>query len=282
MRIGIALRSTVFGPSLVAKLVPWVEESGFDSVWFPSVGRAFDALDMCGISLGKSTRLNVGTGVIKYLDYDKEGLIARAHTLSEGSGGRFVLGIGTGSDTGGRAVERLVSYSDSLRSDYPRGPRLPIYFAALKGKILRAAFLHADGAILNFCSSSYVRRIAAGRHAPGSFTLGCYIKLFFAKEDAVANKMLAGEIRMYDAIPQYHRMFEQMGVAADLRNLDPRSIPDQLFEVSLANPSDQEVTSMLKGFSAAGVDLPILYPYVSGDEEYKRTIVKRLGACSSG
>ncbi len=211
MKVGLALRSTVFGPPSIMKIIPMLEESEVDSVWFPSAGQAFDSLDMCGITLGKSTRLRVGTGVIRSTDYDAVRLLARLHTLSEGSGRRFILGIGTGGGTGRVAIDELVDVANKVRGGYPEQQKPPIFFAALKRRMLRAAYLNAEGAILNFCPPDYVRRIIPRDVGAKEFTLACYIKLFFAKEDATARKMLVDEMRMYDSIPQYHAMFEEIG-----------------------------------------------------------------------
>lgn len=276
MRVGMALRATVFGPRLTSRLVPLLDETGVDSVWFPSVGKAFDALDMCGIALGKTRRLRVATGVIKSSDYGVEMLLARVNTLSEGSGGRFILGVGTGSGIGGSAVQGLVSLTSKLREAYPGHTVPPIFFAALRKRILSVARQHADGAILNFCPPSFVSRIWP-KGSKRKFTLGCYVKLFFAEKDTTARKMLIDEIRMYDRIPQYHAMFEEIGASNAIRELsDGSSIPGELLEISLANPSDEEIVGMLEKFSEAGVDLPIIYPYVSGDEGYKTAVVERL------
>jgi len=281
MKVGFALRSTVFGPSSIAKIIPSIEESKVDSVWFPSVGHAFDALDMCGISLGESHRLRIGTGVIRSADYDVARLLARLHTLGEGSGGRFVLGVGTGSGTGRAAIDGLVELATRLRADYRDGQRPPIFFAALKKRMLRAAYLNAEGAILNFCPPDYVQRVVPDDVGTKGFTLACYIKLFFAKEDAVAKEMLVDEMKMYNAIPQYHAMFKEIGCSDSIDKLDPRSaedIPDDLLEISSANPNDEEVVRILERFNRAGVNLPIIYPYISGDAGYKVTVVERLAS----
>lgn len=277
MRIGMALRATVFGPGLISELVPLLDETRVDSVWFPSVGKAFDPLDMCGIALGRTRRLRVATGVIKSSDYGAGTLLARINTLSEGSGGRFILGVGTGPALGDSAVQGLVSLASKLRDAYPGRTAPPIFFAALRRKILSAASRHADGAVLNFCPPSFVTKIRPKR-SRGKFTLGCYVKLFFAEEDDVARKMLVDEISMYDRIPQYHAMFEEIGVSAAIRGLRPGStITDDVLEISMANPSDVEVIGMLEKFAEGGVELPIIYPYVSGDEGYKTSVVERLG-----
>jgi hypothetical protein len=279
MEVGLSLRATVFDPGLIGELVPILDRSNVDSVWFPSVGKAFDSLDMCGLSLGKTGRLRVGTGVIRAIDYEASRLIGRVHTLSEGSGRRFVLGVGTGPGIGGSAVRGLVSLSEKLRDGYPEKNAPPIFFAALRRGMLRAAYRHANGAILNFCSPDFVRGIVPKDIVHGPFTLACYLKLFFAEEGEVARKMLVEELRMYDRIPQYHAMFEEIGVASVIAGLDGKSsIPQQVSEISLANPTDEEVVSMLRRFNQAGVDLPIVYPYIYGENEYKTAVVRRLCA----
>ena len=241
----------------------------------------FDALDMCGISLGKSERLSVGTGVIRFTDYDVMQLLARLCTLSEGSGRRFILGMGTGAATGRPAIDGLVDFADRLRADYPEQQKPPIFFAALRWRILRAAYLNAEGAILNFCPPDYVQKIVPKDVDVKGFTLACYIKLFFAEKDEVAKKMLIDEIRMYDSIPQYHAMFKEIGSSDSISKLDPestRDIPDDLLEISSANPSDDEVGRVLERFGRVGVNLPIIYPYVSGDDKYKVAVTERLAS----
>jgi hypothetical protein len=118
---------------------------------------------------------------------------------------------------------------------------------------------------------------------PGAFTLACYIKLFYAESDAVAKRMLAEEMVSYDSFPPYHKMFEEAGLAGAIATLEPDSdkIPDELLEVSLWNPSEQAVTQLVARFSRAGVTLPILYPYISGDESYQLSVFRKLASIST-
>ena len=283
MKVGVALRSTVFGPSSIAKIVPLLEKAGVDSVWFPSGGKGFDALDMCGISLGMTNRLRAGTGVIRSTDYDLLQLVDRIHTLSEGSGRRFILGMGTGAGTGLAAVDGLVDAAEKIRSHYLGQAWPPVFFAALRRRILRAAYLYAEGAILNLCSPEYVEKITPRGMRARGFTLACYIKLFFAEDDTLARRMLVDEIKRYNGIPQYHAMFEEMGASGSIDSLGSDSlsgIPEDLLEISSANPSDDEVSRMLVRFRRAGVDLPILYPYAFGEEAYRISVVERLISAS--
>lgn len=252
-----------------------------DSVWFPGGGQAFDVLNMCSISLGKSSRLRVGTGVIRSTDYDIVRLLARLHTLSEGSGRRFILGIGTGAATGRAATDGLVDVANGVRAGYPEQRKPPMFFAALRQRILRAVYLNAEGAILNFCPPDYVQKIVPKDVGSKGFTLACHIKLFFAGKDATARKTLVDEMRMNNNIPRCCAMFEEMGSSDSIGKLNPesvRDIPDQLLEISSANPDNGEVGRILERYNRVGVDLPIIYPYVSGDDAYKIAVAGRLGS----
>ena len=183
---------------------------------------------------------------------------------------------------GPAAIEGVVALAEKLRAGYRGGRRPPIFFAALRGGMLRAALSSADGAILNFCPPSHVERILPKGGVRKGFTLACYVKLFFAKSDAAARKMLVQEITTYNGYPSYHKMFEAAGVADSIAGLgrDSRKIPDGLLEISLPNPTKQEVARLLGRFARAGVNLPIIYPYVSGDEGYQLEVVKTLASSS--
>ena len=229
---GIAIRSTVFPPHLILSIVPEFDSS-FSAVWFPSVGARFDALDMCGLALGASRRLNAGTGVIRLHEQDLGQLASRGDTLSQGSQDRFILGVGTGPLVGRAAVDQLVDLTRRLRASYPKTPRMPVYFAALGPRMVRAAFENADGVLLNFCSPGYASSVisrVAGRKKDG-FRIACYVKLFFAEDENESRRMLADEFVNYDSLPQYHKMFEAMrieqlsgGFQEPPRGLRPRHV----------------------------------------------------------
>ena len=155
-----------------------------------------------------------------------------------------------------------------------------MYFAALRKGMLRAAYREAQGAMMNFCPPDYVARVAPRSERPEGFELACYVKLFFAEEEAEARRMLVREFKAYDAIPQYHAMFEGAGWAGHIAKLDPAAsgVPEELLAVSAANPGVEEVRAILGRFREAGVDLPIVYPYVSGGEDYRARVAKALSS----
>ncbi|MDA4115042.1 MAG: LLM class flavin-dependent oxidoreductase [Thaumarchaeota archaeon] len=280
MKVGFALRSSVFHPSLIVKITPLLDAAGVDSVWFPDAGMPYDALDLSALALGSTRRARVGTGVIRAEEQDPTRLTTRVRTLSESSEGRFILGLGAGRASGPEAIEGVVALAEKVRAGYGGGRKAPIFFAALRSGMVRAALSSADGAILNFCPPSHVKNILPGGAVRSGFTLACYVKLFFAKSDAAARRMLVEEIATYNAYPSYHKMFEAAGVASAIASLgkDSSKIPDGILEISLPNPTKREVARLLRRFARAGVNLPIIYPYVSGGEGYQLEVVKELAS----
>jgi hypothetical protein len=282
MKAGFALRSSVFHPSLVPKLAPLLEGEGVDSIWFPDVGQSFDSLDLCALALASTERVRIGTGVLRAGEQEPVRLAIRARTLAESSGARFVLGLGAGMARGPAAIRRVVELAEGFRAAYGGGAP-QVFFAALRGGMLRAAISSAQGAILNFCPPSHAERMLP-RPLPEGFTVACYVKLFFSKAgDAQARRMLVEEVTMYDRFPGYHKMFEQAGVAGLIAGLRPevRELPAPLQDVALANPSMPEVEGLLRRFVRAGVDLPVVYPYVSGDREYQVEVARMLASAAA-
>jgi alkanesulfonate monooxygenase SsuD/methylene tetrahydromethanopterin reductase-like flavin-dependent oxidoreductase (luciferase family) len=279
---GLALRSTVFSPDLVLRVAKEVDGS-FQSLWFPAVS-AIDPFDLCTVSLGATKNLKAGTGVIRLHEFELDRLAKRVGDLSRASRNRFVLGVGTGSLTGEKAIDQLRDLTRKLWSTHPDMFDVPIYFAALGPRMVRAAFQDADGVLLNFCSPRYASSVVHSQSAPGKagFRVACYVKLFFAAADGDASRMLADEFIHYDALPQYHRMFEAMGMTGIIQSLRDQSqvlekqLTGPISQISLSNPDRGEVLELLARFREAGVDIPVIYPYVKGSDDYKLHLVQKL------
>jgi len=162
------------------------EAIGFDTVWVPDellwrpaagpVTGWWESVAMAGAVAAATSQIKVGTWVLSAL-HRNPGITAKAvETLDEISGGRFVLGLGSGHAGGqahafglpedhvhGRfeeAIEIIVPLLRRGRADFqgtfhaardleqrPVGPRpglIPIMIGAKGPKMLRLAALHAD------------------------------------------------------------------------------------------------------------------------------------------
>ncbi len=162
------------------------EELGFDTVWTadellwrPTDGETrgwWECVAMTGAVAAATSRVKVGTWILSAL-HRNPGITAKAvETLDEVSGGRFVLGLGSGhagrqahafglpeDHVYGRfeeALEIIVPLLRQGRADFegtfhaahdlehrpvgPRPGRIPIMIGAKGPKMLRLAALHAD------------------------------------------------------------------------------------------------------------------------------------------
>jgi alkanesulfonate monooxygenase SsuD/methylene tetrahydromethanopterin reductase-like flavin-dependent oxidoreductase (luciferase family) len=172
------------------------ERAGFESLWTPA-GGVPDSFHVCA-AWSQDTTLRTGISVVPAARmWTPLALAAQAATLAQLSGGRFVLGLGTGgygpeflSSLGlaDRPIALMREYVTAVRGllaghavtagpligaghgapGWPRSaslgvtdlPPAPVYLAALGPQMLRLAGESADGALLNWATPE---RIAASR-----------------------------------------------------------------------------------------------------------------------
>ena len=170
--LGFALRDAYPWHDLAA-LARMGEDAGFDALFLPEVG-ARDTLATLAALAGETTRLRLGTGVVPLPSRSPALLAIAAATVQERSGGRLLLGLGTG-PSGPGALDRLRATVGALREAFAggtghgRGLAGPVAVAAprprrscgsrrsgpgppaLAGEI-------ADGVLLNWCTPERVSR----------------------------------------------------------------------------------------------------------------------------
>ena len=158
-------------------LVEWAEANGFDDVWF-SDAMAPDSLTMAAAVAPHTQRMRVGVAVTPVYTRTPAVFAATANVLAQLLPGRFVLGLGSSSETimerfNGikmdkpltRVKETAIIVRSMLageKSDFDlstltsRGYRQeplpeppPIYLAALRPKMIEMAAEHGDGVVFN-------------------------------------------------------------------------------------------------------------------------------------
>ena len=173
------------------------EQLGFESLWTPGFGLP-DAFHVCA-AWSQETSLRTGIAVVPAAQtWTPLGLAAQAASLAQVSGGRFVLGLGTGGYGPGfwasvgqpnRPIAVMREYVTEVRDllagqqvtagrivgadgagalGWPHSaslavrdlPPAPVYLAALGPQMLQLAGETADGALLNWATPD---RIAASR-----------------------------------------------------------------------------------------------------------------------
>jgi len=228
-----------------------------------------------------SKRLCIGSGVIRILEHDPDTLASRLLTLQELSDNRFILGIGTGRPTNNpkQTIQSMLAHLHSTKQSFEKyaqgsGLRMPeTFIATLRKGIAKAVNGHSDGILLNFCPPEHARQLVKSLGgATKRPTVSCYLKIFYSRDDTTARRMLVEEFARYDRIPSYHKMFASVGVAREIANANAALASNEsvhlekLLEISLPNPTKEELASYVETFRDAGVDLPCLYPYFESTE----------------
>jgi alkanesulfonate monooxygenase SsuD/methylene tetrahydromethanopterin reductase-like flavin-dependent oxidoreductase (luciferase family) len=271
LALGFALRDPYPWRDL-ASLAAAGERGGFTALFLPEVGTR-DILATLAALAGETDRLSLGTGVVPLPSRSPALLASAAATVQERSGGRLLLGLGTGPPERG-SLDRLRATVVALRAAFTGGvgdvdhetvrcalplPFPPeIWIAALGPRATRLAGEVADGVLLNWCTPDRVTLatgqvasgVAAAGRDPSDVTIAVYIRAALAPGSAAAARAAAAE---YASYPAYRRQFVTMGI-------DPADAAAVVAGVML----DDRATARgrLDAYRAAGADLPVVYPVV--------------------
>ncbi len=280
-KTGIALRSTVFAPNEIVKLVKPIDQSGVSHVFLPDIRTGFDSIELSAASLGVSKGLQVGPGVIRLNEHPPDHLARRLETLQALSENRFLLGIGTG-DPGPdpkKKVADMLNELQNLKEQFPsRGAaNFPkVFIATLKQGIAKRVAPYCSGVLLNFCSAAYAGSLVQSvkQSFKGNLGFACYLKVFFSKSQPTAQRMMLQEFMMYNSIPQYNKMFELDGTAGEIDKAGSGAsskefaVPAKLLEISPVNPEGEALSEYVAKYRSAGIDIPCIYPYFSKEDAF--------------
>lgn len=264
------------------------EETGYAAVFVPEA-RGREAFSTLAGFAAATTRVLLGTGVVAIRRRTPETTAMATATVQESSGGRLILGIGSGSPSGGpgasagspaetidqvRAyVERVKEAFAELELDVPHRP--PIWLAALGDRMLALAGAIADGVIMNWCTPDRVataRRIldeageGAGRE-PGTVTVSVYVRASLGLEEAVAVEGLREMTGRYAAVPHYRRQMEAMGLGEEanaasraFRSGRSGDVPEALVRALTVMGGREGWLERQSSYRSAGADLVVCYP----------------------
>ncbi|HEX9694651.1 MAG TPA: LLM class flavin-dependent oxidoreductase [Actinomycetota bacterium] len=294
-RRGLAIRDPLPWRDLV-EIVQTAEQAGYEALFLPeSSGReAFSTL--AGLS-GHTDALLLGTGIVTIVARRPSTTAMAAATLHEISGGRLVLGLGTG-PVGLGALDRLREWVTLLRpalageevetsgggrfrlSLHPGHGPVPIWVAALNPRAMRLGGEVADGVLLNWCPPERVafarERIREGAEAtgrdPASVTVAVYVRACVGQEPGAAMAALAAMAAQYASYPAYRRQFEAVGLGEQARAAAealaagrPDRVPEELVRRVCLMGEAPEAQAGLRAYDEAGADLPVVYPVATRD-----------------
>jgi probable F420-dependent oxidoreductase len=280
-------------------LVRRADEIGYHDLW-SGEATGYDGFTPLALAAAWTSRARLGTGVVNPYTRGPALMAQSAAALADASQGRFVLGIGSSSD---RIVQRwngipfekplsrvreAVEYlrpvfagergAGGFKLEVAPAEPIPIYVAALRGKMLRLAGEIADGAWVNFLPLAGVEQVvgevregerAAGRE-PGTVDIVCrffnvpappeqglpFVKFMFAA---------------YATVPVYEAFFRWLGWGEAIdpmveawnggeREKARELAPDELIrEIFIFGEADEQ-KARLAEFVAGGITTPVLTP----------------------
>ena len=250
---------------------------GYVAAWTPSRPDAV-AFDRC-LRWHRESGLATGISVVPASGQPPSFYASQAVRVWESTGGRFVLGVGSGQLD--RPSKAMREYLSQLRALLP--PKLPVYVGAMGRLMLRIAGEMGEGVALNWCSKQQVEearievtRAAAGAHRPVP-VIAEYIRTVVDPDVALARATLSAAMLGYAlGPPQYRRHFERKGFAGELKELEggQHAPSDALLAASGAYGRPGEVKAQFEGL-ATGLDLAIVRVLVTkrGDAESARRVI---------
>ncbi|MDR7481077.1 MAG: LLM class flavin-dependent oxidoreductase [Armatimonadota bacterium] len=234
-------------------LAALADRLGYESLWVPE-GRGRELFSLLGAMARVTRRVRLATGIMPIYSRPPALAAMAAATLADLTGGRFILGLGTGhpgiveegyDHAYRQPLVAMREYVEIVRRVLAGGPvavagqvfrvhhfeieapprhAVPVYVAALGEQMLRLAGQTADGVILNWMGPGraawavdVARRAAreAGRD-PADLTVVCFVRAAVTQTPDAARRVLRRLVATYAAMPAYSQMFAAAGYAGEM------------------------------------------------------------------
>jgi 5,10-methylenetetrahydromethanopterin reductase len=287
-----ALACTILPDSPPARLIEWsraAEDAGFSGVFMTEANN--DSL-ACSLALGLNTkRIKLGTAITNIYLRHPNLLANEAAAVQEFTGGRFILGLGTGHREGNSAlgiemgvpltkmretVKTLRAALDGGKTGPRVSAKLPLYLAGVSRPMVKLAGEIGDGVIFNFFPPARVKE-ALGELAEGAKIAGRDVKqieptLFataFISDDLEAARRPARKLlSRYGALRFYGNMMAHAGFDREIsairaagRNADAAiaAVSNELIDATLLVGSESRIHERLQELCAPGIGTAIVF-----------------------
>jgi probable F420-dependent oxidoreductase len=290
------------------EILQQAEAAGYTDLWSLEVDST-DAFSPLALAAGWTEQMRLGTAIAGTFTRGPMTLAMSAAAVAEAAPGRFVLGLGTSSSaitetwngipftkpfTRTRDVFRAVrsalagervtvdtstTHVNSFRLTRPVAGPVPIYLAALRGRMLRLAGAEADGVIINWLAaedvSTVLREVRAGAQEAGRDpdAIEVVSRLFVCvSNDVPAARQIARRyIAAYLTVPVYSEFHRWLGRGDALKPMfdawnagDRRgalaAIPDEIVDAVFIAGDAATCRARIQAYVDAGVHTPVVYP----------------------
>src|SRR5579863_2593286 len=306
----IAIAFSIMPDSPMPTIVEWTkaaEDAGFDGVFMTEANN--DSL-ACSLALGFNTRrVTLGTAITNIYLRHPLLLANEVAALHEFTGGRFILGLGTGHresngaigiEMGGPAdpmkkmretVATLRRALDGGRTNPKVEGKQPVYLAGVSRPMVRLAGEIADGVIFNFFPPTRVKEalgeIAEGAHKAGRDPREIETTLFataFISDDLEAALRPARTLlSRYGAMRFYGNMFVHAGFEREMAGIRTAgrdgkaaiaAVSDPMIDATLLVGPEARIRERLSELTAPGVGWAIVFVNPVGED--RASAVKRV------
>jgi 5,10-methylenetetrahydromethanopterin reductase len=303
-----ALAFSLMPDSPLQTLVEWTkeaEEAGFDGVFMTEANN--DSLACC-LGLGFNTRrITLGTAITNIYLRHPNLLANEVAALHEFTGGRFILGLGTGHrPTNATLGIEMGSVSDPMKKmratvatlrrmfDGRTNPKISgrqsIFLAGVSRPMVRLAGEIADGVIFNFFPPARVTQAMgeiqegvrkAGRN-PADVVATLFATAFISNDVEAARRPARTLLSRYCAMPYYGNMLAAAGFEREISGIraaagDSKAalaaVTDAMIDATLLVGPEQRVRERLQELTSPGIGWAIVF--VNPVNEDRASSVKR-------
>ncbi len=287
-----ALACTILPDSPPARLIEWsraAEDAGFSGVFMTEANN--DSL-ACSLALGLHTkRIKLGTAITNIYLRHPILLANEAAAVQEFTGGRFILGLGTGHREGNSAlgiemgvpltrmretVKTLRAALDGGKTGPRVGTKLPLYLAGVSRPMVKLAGEIGDGVIFNFFPPARVKQ-ALGELAEGAKIAGrdarqieatLFATAFISDDLEAARRPARKLLSRYGALKFYGNMMAHAGFEREIsairaagRDADAAiaAVSNELIDATLLVGSESRVRDRLHELCAPGIGTAIVF-----------------------
>jgi alkanesulfonate monooxygenase SsuD/methylene tetrahydromethanopterin reductase-like flavin-dependent oxidoreductase (luciferase family) len=303
----ISLAFSLMPDSPLEKVVEWTreaEEMGYAAVFMTEANN--DSL-ACSLALGmQARRIGLGTAITNIYLRHPALLANEAATVHQLTGGRFILGLGTGHSEGnsrlgiemGQPMAKMRETVATLRKMLEGGGtspkisgRLPLYLAGVSRPMVRVAGQIADGVIFNFFPPARVRE-ALGEIAEGARVAGrdpaaiepvLFATALIADDLEAARRPARTLLSRYGALRFYGNMMAKSGFEREIAAIRAArgdaaaalaAASDAMIDATLLVGSEARIRERLAELCAPGIGTAIVF--VNPVNEPREAAVRRL------
>jgi probable F420-dependent oxidoreductase len=302
-RLGLSIPTAAHRLFELPALARRAEALGWTDCWSFEVN-GFDGFTPLATAAAATERLRIGVAIAPVFLRPPGLLAMHASAMADLAPGRFILGLGSSTPTVVeqwmgvpfskprtrtletlRAVRALLAGEKvgGMRIAQPPAEPVPIWMAALGGRMLEAAAAEADGLCLFMTGPRYIRSLMDG--AGRGLDSMCRITVIPGEREA-ARTAARRHITTYAIVPFYARAMASQGFAEEVEAINarwaagdraaaPGQVSDAMLDELVLTGNSERIGEGVERYRAAGLGCPVLAisPLSGGGEaEFERLL----------